>query len=56
MAATPIHPKVISATTAAAVTTILVFAAAQAGLDIPPAVAAAITTLIAFAGGYLKSA
>lgn len=51
----PLQPKVAAAGVAGFVTTILVFVAAQLGLEIPGEVAAALTGLLAFAAGYLKA-
>lgn len=49
-------PKVVAATLAAAITSVIVWIlSAYAGVEIPPEVAAAITTLIAFGAGYLTS-
>lgn len=49
------QPKVAAAGVAGAVTTVIVFIAAQLGLEVPSEVAAAVTALLAFAAGYLKS-
>lgn len=48
------QPKVAAAGVAGAVTTLIVFIAAQFGLEIPSEAAAAITGLVAFGAGYLK--
>jgi len=49
-----VSPKVVAATIAAAVVTILVWIATSAGLDVPVAVQGAVTTILVFAAGYLK--
>jgi uncharacterized membrane protein YhhN len=49
-----VSPKVVAATIAAAVVTILVWVATSAGLDVPVAVQGAVTTILVFAAGYLK--
>lgn len=46
--------KVAAAGAAGAVTTVVVWAASLAGVDVPPEVAAALTTLIATGAGWLK--
>lgn len=51
-----VNPKVAAGGTAGAVTVVLVWALAQAGVELPPEVASAFTTLIAFAAGWLKTA
>lgn len=56
MAAKNVHPKVKAASLAGAVTTIVVFAAAQFGYTVDPSLAALLTTLLAAAAGYLKPA
>lgn len=48
------NPKVAAASLAGAVTTVLVWGAGVAGVDVPPEVAAALTTILAGAAGYLK--
>ncbi len=48
------QPKVAAAGVAGALATIIVFIAAQSGVDVTAEVAAALTALIAFAAGYLK--
>ena len=48
------HPKVAAGGIAGAVTTVLVFVAAQLGVEVPGEVAAALTTIIGFAAGYLR--
>lgn len=47
-------PKVAAAGTAGAFATVLVYVAAQFGLDVPGDVGAAVATLIAFAAAYFK--
>jgi hypothetical protein len=47
-------PKVQAAGSAGAATTVIVFVAAQFGLEIPGEVGAAITALIATGAGYVK--
>jgi len=49
-----VSPKVVAATLAAAVVTILVWVATSAGVSVPVEVQGAITTIIVFAAGYLK--
>lgn len=49
-----ISPKVIAGTLAAAVVTIIVWAAAAAGVEVPNEVQGAIITILVFAAGYLK--
>lgn len=49
-------PKVRAASMAGAVSVLVVWVAAYAGVTIPPEVASAFTTLLAFAAGYLKTA
>lgn len=51
-----LNPKAAAAGVAGAVTVLIVFMAAQLGVEIPADVAAALTTVIAFAAAYLKSA
>jgi hypothetical protein len=48
-------PKVEAAGIAGAAATVLVFIAAQAGVDLTAEVAAAVTALLAFAAGYVRS-
>ena len=48
-------PKVAAAGASGAVATLVVFIAAQLGVEMSAEVGAAIATLVAFAGGYLKS-
>ena len=47
--------KVAAAGVAGSVTTVVVWAAGQAGVVIPPEVAAAVATIIAFAAGYVRA-
>jgi len=49
------YPKVRAAGIGGAVATIVVFVAAQAGVELPGDVGAAIATVVAFAAGYLKA-
>ena len=49
------NSKVQAAGFAGALTIVLVWALAQAGVELPPEVASAITTVIATAAGYIKS-
>jgi hypothetical protein len=49
------QPKVVAGGAAGAAATIIIFIAAQFGLDVSGEVGAAIATLIAFAGAYLKA-
>lgn len=49
-----ISPKVLAGTLAAAIVTIIVWAASAAGVTIPTEVQGAITTILVFAAGYLK--
>jgi len=49
-----ISPKVVAATLAAAVATILVWGISQAGVDVPEPVAGAIVVVLTFLAGYLK--
>lgn len=51
-----LNPKTTAAAVAGAVTVLIVFVAAQFGLEIPGDVAAAITTVIAVVAAYLKGA
>lgn len=46
--------KVVAGGTAGASTVVLIWAAGQFGLAVPPEVASAVTVLISLAGGYLK--
>ena len=52
---TQINPKVAAAGIAGAVTTMIIWGASTAGVEIPAEVAAAIATIIAFGAGYLKT-
>lgn len=49
-----VKPKVAAAGIAGAITTIIVFAAGQAGVTVPADVAAAVTTVVATVAGYLR--
>mgnify|MGYP003334735097 FL=1 len=49
-----VSPKVMAATLAAALVTIIVWIAAAAGVTVPSEVQGAITTILVFAAGYLK--
>lgn len=49
-----VSPKVLASTLAAALVTILVWAASAAGVDVPTEVQGAITTILVFVAGYLK--
>lgn len=51
-----LNPKTSAAAVAGAVTVLIVFLAAQFGMEIPGDVAAAITTVIAVVAAYLKDA
>lgn len=51
-----INPKVAAGGVAGAFVTVLVWAAALAGVEVPAEVAAALTTLVSFGAGYLKAA
>ena len=48
--------KVAAGGIAGALSVMLVFVAAQAGVDVPPEVASAFTVLVSFFAGYVKSA
>lgn len=50
-----LNPKVAAAGIGGAVTTVLIWGATAAGIEIPAEVAAAIATIIAFGAGYLKT-
>lgn len=50
-----IHPKVAAGSIAGAVTLIVVFAADQLGVSIPPEVASALTTVFSFIAGFRAS-
>lgn len=52
---THLAPKVKAASLAGAVSVLIVWGAAYAGVDIPPEVASAFSTILAFAAGYLKN-
>lgn len=47
--------KITAAGAAGALTTIVVWVAGLAGLDVPPEIAAALTTVLVFFAGYLRS-
>ena len=49
-------PKVKAGGAAGALTVVLVFVLAQAGVDLPPEVAAAVTVLLSTFAGWLKVA
>lgn len=49
-----VSPKVIAATLAAAIVTILVWIANAAGISVPVEVQGAVTTILVFVAGYLK--
>ena len=49
-----VSPKVIAGTLAAAIVTIIVWAASAAGVNVPVEVQGAITTILVFVAGYLK--
>jgi hypothetical protein len=49
-----VSPKVIAATLAAAIVTILVWIATAAGISVPVEVQGAVTTILVFVAGYLK--
>lgn len=53
MASNPISPKATAGGTAAAATTVLVWIADQAGIDLPVAVAGAFITVVAFLASYI---
>lgn len=55
MKVSPVSPKVQSAGIGGAIATLIVWAAALAGVDVPGEVGAAIATIAAFAAGYLKA-
>lgn len=48
------HPKVAAGGAAGAASIVLVWALAQAGVEIPPEVASALTTLLSFGAAYMK--
>jgi hypothetical protein len=48
-------PKVAAGGIAGALSILVVFAAGQFGLEIPPEVASALTVVVAFIAGYFKS-
>lgn len=52
---THLAPKVRAASLAGAISVLIVWAAAYAGVTIPPEVASAFSTVLAFAAGYLKN-
>lgn len=56
MASKKPHPKVAAGGLAAAIVTVVVFAASQAGYTVDPGLAAALTTILGFAAAYLKPA
>lgn len=47
--------KVTAATIAAAVTTLIAFAATGLGVELPAEVQGAVTTILVFAAGYLRA-
>lgn len=49
-----VSPKVVAATLAAAIVTIIVWIASAAGVSVPSEVQGAITTILVFAAGYFK--
>jgi len=49
-----VSPKVIAGTLAAAIVTIIVWAASAAGISVPVEVQGAVTTILVFVAGYLK--
>jgi len=49
-----VSPKVIAGTLAAAIVTIIVWAASAAGVNVPVEVQGAVTTILVFVAGYLK--
>lgn len=49
-----VSPKVTASALAAAVISILVWAAQQAGIDLPVVVQGALMVIVVFAAGYLK--
>jgi len=51
-----INPKVTAAVLAAAVTTLAVYAASLAGVEVPLLVQGALTTILVAAAGYLRAA
>lgn len=48
------HPRVQAAGAVGAASIVLVWALAQAGVDMPAEVASAVTTLLSFAAAYLR--
>lgn len=50
-----LHPKVQAGGAAGALSILVVFVAAQLGLDVPSEVAAAFGTLVTFGAGYLRA-
>jgi uncharacterized membrane protein YjjP (DUF1212 family) len=51
-----VNPKVTAAVLAAAVTTLIAWLLATAGVELPNQVQGAITTILVFVAGYLTSA
>lgn len=51
---TPVNPKVKAGGVAGAATVLLVWAAGQAGVDVPPEVASAVTVLLSAAAGWVR--
>lgn len=49
-----VSPKVLAGTLAAAIVTIIVWAAGAAGIEVPTEVQGAITTILVFVAGWLK--
>lgn len=49
------HPKVVAGTTAGALSIVLVWTLAQAGIDMPNEVAQALTVLIGAIAAYMKA-
>jgi hypothetical protein len=54
VAKTKVHPKVSAGATAGALSVVLVWTLAQAGVVLPPEVSSALTTLLSAAAGYMK--
>ncbi|MBA3585401.1 MAG: hypothetical protein H0W36_12915 [Gemmatimonadetes bacterium] len=54
LAPDPVVPKVKAVGVAGSASTLLVFLADLAGLELPPTVAAAVVVVVAFLGGYVK--
>lgn len=52
--ATPISPKVTSATLSGALAVVLVWAAGMADVTVPPEVAAAVTVILSAGAAYFK--